>query len=243
MRAGAARLEPGALGSVRDSVPAVAPSPRLTHRRYWISPHEEVARSAKFVLALVADFVQCKACAALRRLPGPLSGKSAPDSLADDWHCTQNTWDPAVAYCNAAEEDKGAEIKPMNARIRAVLAGLPRDPPPIPPAAPKKVSRFAGKKSKKGGAAPETPQKPAKKRAPATPKPKAPADPCSICLAPIKVRDVTVLSCSHAFHASCLATLERHGKGVGTTRRSVVVTCPLCRKRARGSRGDTPLVK
>ena len=44
----------------------------------------------------------------------------------------------------------------MNARIRAVLAGLPRDPPPIPPAAPKKVSRFAGKKSKKGGAAPET---------------------------------------------------------------------------------------
>ena len=101
MRAGAARLEPGALGSVRDSVPAVAPSPRLTHRRYWISPHEEVARSPKFVLALVADFVQCKACAALRRLPGPLSGKSAPDSLADDWHCTQNTWDPAVAYCNA----------------------------------------------------------------------------------------------------------------------------------------------
>ena len=62
MRAGAARLEPGALGSVRDSVPAVA---------------------------------------ALRRLPGPLSGKAAPHSLADDWSCSQNTWDPAVAYCNA----------------------------------------------------------------------------------------------------------------------------------------------
>ena len=102
MRAGAARVEPGALGSVRDSVPpAVAPSPRLTHRRYWISPHDEVARSPKFVLALVADFVQCKACAALRRLPGPLSGKAAPHSLADDWSCSQNTWDPAVAYCNA----------------------------------------------------------------------------------------------------------------------------------------------
>ena len=101
MRAGAARLEPGALGSVRDSVPAVAPSPRLTHRRYWISPHDEVARSPKFVLALVADCVQCKACAALRRLPGPLSGKAAPHSLADDWSCSQNTWDPAVAYCNA----------------------------------------------------------------------------------------------------------------------------------------------
>jgi len=43
--------------------------------------------------------------------------------------------------------------------------------------------------------------------------------------------------------AAAVATLERHGKGVGTTRRSVVVTCPLCRKRARGSRGDTPLVK
>ena len=224
-----------------------APVPRVSNPAhwdpYWISPHDEVARSPKFVLALIADFVQCKACAALRRLPGPLSGKAAPDSLADDWHCTQNTWDPAVAYCNAAEEDKGAEIKPMNARIRAVLAGLPRDPPPIPPAAPKKVSRSAGKKSKKGGAAPVTPQKAAKRKAPATPKPKAPVDPCSICLAPIKARDVTVLSCSHAFHASCLATLERHGKGVGTTRRSVVVTCPLCRKRARGSRGDTPLVK
>ena len=132
----------------------------------------------------------------------------------------------------------------MNGRIRAVLAGLPRDPPPIPPADnSKKAPRSAGKKSKKGGAAPVTPQKAAKRKAPATPKPKAPVDPCSICLAPIKARDVTVLSCSHAFHASCLATLERHGKGVGTTRRSVVVTCPLCRKRARGSRGDTPLVK
>ena len=106
-----------------------APVPRVSNPAhwdpYWISPHDEVARSPKYVLALVADFVQCKACAALRRLPGPLSGKAAPDSLADDWHCTQNTWDPAVAYCNAAEEDKGAEIKPMNARIRAVLAGLP----------------------------------------------------------------------------------------------------------------------
>ena len=69
--------------------------------RYWISPHDEVARSPKYVLALVADFVQCKACAALRRLPGPLSGKAAPHSLADDWSCSQNTWDPAVAYCNA----------------------------------------------------------------------------------------------------------------------------------------------
>ena len=96
----------------------------------------------------------------------------------------------------------------MNARIRAVLAGLPRDAPAVPPPGnSKKAPRLAGKKSKKGRAAPATPQKPAKKRSPATPK--APADPCSICLAPIKVRDVMVLSCSHAFHASCLATLER----------------------------------
>ena len=123
----------------------------------------------------------------------------------------------------------------MNARIRAPCdAALPIRAADSARGAEESVA-LAGKKSKKGGAAPETPQKPAKKRAPATPKPKAPADPCSICLAPIKVRDVTVLSCSHAFHASCLATLERHGKGVGTTRRSVVVTCPLCRKRARGS--------
>ena len=82
-----------------------APVPRVSNPAhwdpYWISPHDEVARSPKYVLSLVADFVQCKACAALRRLPGPLSGKSAPDSLADDWHCTQNTWDPAVAYCKA----------------------------------------------------------------------------------------------------------------------------------------------
>ena len=82
-----------------------APVPRVSNPAhwdpYWISPHEEVARSPKYVLALVADFVQCKACSALRRLPGPLSGKAAPHSLADDWSCSQNTWDPAVAYCNA----------------------------------------------------------------------------------------------------------------------------------------------
>ena len=82
-----------------------APVPRVSNPAhwdpYWISPHDEVARSPKFVLALVADCVQCKACAALRRLPGPLSGKAAPHSLADDWSCSQNTWDPAVAYCNA----------------------------------------------------------------------------------------------------------------------------------------------
>ena len=37
--------------------------------------------------------------------------------------------------------------------------------------------------------------------------------------------------------------LQELGAWEPVTRRSVVVTCPLCRKRARGSRGDTPLVK
>ena len=219
-----------------------APVPRVSNPAhwdpYWVSPHNEVARSPKYVLALVADYVQCKACSALRRLPGPLSrlAETAPDSLANDWCCTQNTWDPAVAYCNAAEEDKGAEIKPMSARIRAVLADLPSIAPQIPLAenSTKKKPRVAGKK--KGRAAPATPQKPAKKAPAPTPKPKPPTDPYSICLEPIARRDATVLSCSHTFHAACLATLEQHGNGIGTTRRSVVVTYPLCRKRARGSR-------
>ena len=124
----------------------------------------------------------------------------------------------------------------MSVWIRAVLAELPSNAPPVPPAdkSSKKKPRVAGKK--KGRAAPATPQKPAKKAPAPTPKPKPPTDPCSICLEPISRHDATVLSCSHAFHAACLATLERHGTGVGTTRRSVVVTCPLCRKRARGSR-------
>jgi len=74
-----------------------APVPRVSNPAhwdpYWISSHNEVARSPKYVLALVADYVQCKTCSALRRLPGPLSrlAETAPDSLATDWSCKQNT--------------------------------------------------------------------------------------------------------------------------------------------------------
>ena len=62
----------------------------------------------------------------------------------------------------------------MNARIRAVLAGLPRDPPPIPPSGAEESVAPRGR-VEEGRRRAETPQKPAKKRAPATPKPKAPA--------------------------------------------------------------------
>ena len=104
-----------------------APVPRVSNPAhwdpYWISPHEEVARSPKYVLALVADFVQCKACAALRRLPGPLSGKAAPHSLADDWSCSQNTWDPAVAYCNALCGNQPVRIEQASRRWRGGRRG------------------------------------------------------------------------------------------------------------------------
>ena len=102
---------------------------------YWISPHGEVARSSKYVLALVAEYVQCCACDALRRLPGPLSGLDAPESLCKTWRCRDNTWDEAVAYCEAAEEDRNGEIKPLSGRVKETLKALraeAADAPEIP---------------------------------------------------------------------------------------------------------------
>jgi hypothetical protein len=47
-------------------------------------------------------------------------------------------------------------------------------------------------------------------------------DCCPICMDAFALRDQVLLSCSHAFHASCIESFERY---VGTDRRA----CPVCR--------------
>ena len=74
------------------------------------------------------------------------------------------------------------------------------------------------------------PRAPPRALPPPPPAPRALAEPCSICLSPIFDDEATVLSCEHAFHASCLRELSEHTRIAAPTRRSVVISCPLCRR-------------
>ena len=61
------------------------------------------------------------------------------------------------------------------------------------------------------------------------PPPPLPTDPCAICMSTI-TEDACVLACGHAFHAACLGDLADHVRLSARTRRSLGVSCPLCRK-------------
>ena len=71
---------------------------------------------------------------------------------------------------------------------------------------------------------------------PPPPPPPLPTEPCAICLSAI-TEDACVLECGHAFHASCLGEMADHVGNSARTRRSLGVTCPLCRKVTRAEVG------
>ena len=68
------------------------------------------------------------------------------------------------------------------------------------------------------------------------PPPPLPTDPCAICMSTI-TEDACVLECGHAFHAACLGEMADHVGNSARTRRSLGVTCPLCRKVTRAEVG------
>ena len=70
---------------------------------------------------------------------------------------------------------------------------------------------------------------------PPPPPPPLPTDPCAICMSTI-TEDACVLECGHAFHAACLGDLADHVRNAAPTRRSLGVSCPLCRKVTRARR-------
>jgi len=64
------------------------------------------------------NWVQCDACAKWRKLPPHAKGTELPDS----WTCALNTWAPALASCDAAQEadgDAGAAFAPAPASAPA----------------------------------------------------------------------------------------------------------------------------
>ena len=66
--------------------------------------------------------------------------------------------------------------------------------------------------------------------------PPLPTEPCAICMTAI-TEDVCVLDCGHAFHAACLGEMADVVRVSAPTRRSLGVTCPLCRKVTRAGVG------
>ena len=72
--------------------------------------------------------------------------------------------------------------------------------------------------------------------APPPPPPPLPTDPCAICMSTI-TEDACVLACGHAYHARCLGDLADHVRLAAPTRRSLGVSCPLCRKVTRAGVG------
>ena len=53
----------------------------------------------------------------------------------------------------------------------------------------------------------------------------------------IDADEAHVLQCSHAFHADCLRQMAGHVRLSSHTRRSITVSCPLCRKVTRAEVG------
>ena len=72
---------------------------------------------------------------------------------------------------------------------------------------------------------------------PPPPPPPLPTDPCAICMSTI-TEDACILECGHAFHAACLGDLADHVRLAAPTRRSLGVSCPLCRKTTRAEVGE-----
>ena len=68
------------------------------------------------------------------------------------------------------------------------------------------------------------------------PPPPLPTDPCAIFMSTI-TKDACVLECGHAYHATCLGDLADHVRLAAPTRRSLGVSCPLCRKVTRAEVG------
>jgi hypothetical protein len=66
--------------------------------------------------------------------------------------------------------------------------------------------------------------------------PPLPTEPCAICMSIIS-EDACVLACGHAFHAACLGEMADVVRVSAPTRRSLGVTCPLCRKVTRAGVG------
>ena len=84
------------------------------------------------------------------------------------------------------------------------------------------------------------PKKRPKLSAPTPPPPPArvaPSEPCAICMSMIDADEAHVLQCSHAFHADCLRQMAGHVRLSSHTRRSITVSCPLCRKVTRAEVG------
>ena len=71
---------------------------------------------------------------------------------------------------------------------------------------------------------------------PPPPPPPLPTEPCAICMSVI-TEDACILGCGHAYHARCLGDLADHVRLAAPTRRSLGVSCPLCRKVTRAGVG------
>ena len=103
----------------------------------------------------------------------------------------------------------------------------------------------AGKKraAREGAPPPKSTARPKKRpklSAPTPPPPPArvaPSEPCAICMSMIDADEAHVLQCSHAFHADCLRQMAGHVRLSSHTRRSITVSCPLCRKVTRAEVG------
>ena len=84
---------------------------------------------------------------------------------------------------------------------------------------------------------PQTRTPPAPAPPPPTPVRVAPTEPCAICMSMIAAEDAHELVCGHAFHTDCLRQMADVVRIATATRRSLGVSCPLCRRMTRAEVG------
>ncbi len=84
------------------------------------------AKQAKAAVAapevVEEQWVQCDVCKKWRNVPPPIN----PDTLPEQWECKDNTWNTALASCDAAEGALADEA-PVTAAVEDV-ATLPLPP-------------------------------------------------------------------------------------------------------------------
>ena len=79
---------------------AAAPQAQTRKRRNSAADSSS-DESSQNVAPTTVQWVQCDQCEKWRKAPADITA-----TLADTWHCSLNTWDPAHASCDAPEESQ-----------------------------------------------------------------------------------------------------------------------------------------
>lgn len=184
----------------------------------------------------------CAQCAARQRNDPVAAAPPSPAAPRLSSACR----DVNLRDVNAAPAAAKALPAPVKPTVPTEPTAPAAPPAPAAPSRPVEPPAPAEPSARAASPLPAAPSLPVKPPAPAEPAPAAPpvltAPPadepspplpspppeCAICLGEID-DGAQILQCGHAFHVTCIGELVDHAPRAAPTRRSLQVSCPLCR--------------